>query len=744
MSTLTLRVPVSHPTLCLRPRACILMHSGSNSQVQVVCVPPSPTHGPPPDFLLKPAPSAAKYRNKRRLLQHVSPPPSSTLRHQSTPPSSFLQFFDTPSPIPKSASAFSLSSAIPSPPIDRPKRHARAFDKLPFTFAHSPSFPPTTAQVDVQDDPSSVYSDHDPIEEEPRYSSEGTLYDPANEEPSTQAKDPEQRLQEDSEHFTFLHSDPYASALILKYPSSHSQAPQTSPLSAWTSFLHRSPPPPSSSPRTRTSRNRSLSSASFSALKPKNPFKSIPNPFKNITIMPSSSSSSSNRPSSSRKAPEKVLPFTTQQIAELDRLMGNSKAAKGKVASQYAPGTHSSSSEKHYIAPYVPLNGSAPSGTRSFGRDGEHHPIGASTGMSKREVGVQGESIPYLRDENGVMWSGQEEMDEYQQLLDQAEARRRRKAAISHIDTRRSSEDSWKQFDPTASSVDSSSSSVLRSAGSGDVFDLGYDEAVMIPEGGAIKLSAVSTVGGLTKVSGPVTLGPSTRGVESFPAPQPTSTSNTKSGSSTPRPKGADRRIRPGTVPQPPSDPVDGRAAASQTSLGTIRPTLPLDQEGKMEFFGDAFAPPPAPAPQRSALPPLQPIQPSATWGQQAQPSPGFTPKSKLHRHSTSLAVGSANFFQNLVNAHSKGNDLPASPLSPTSPSYLAPLPHPDKYSGLRQASFSGPGGFAAKGSLRSPTFAPPPVPALPPKYVAENLKTVKKKSSGMGVAQMFKKLTKV
>ncbi|KAG8899692.1 hypothetical protein FRC01_010410, partial [Tulasnella sp. 417] len=398
---------------------------------------------------------------------------------------------------------------------------------------------------------------------------------------------------------------------------------------------------------------------------------------------------------------------------------------------------------KHYIAPYVPLNGSAPSGTRSFGRDGEHHPIGASTGMSKREVGVKGESIPYMRDENGVMWSGQEEMDEYQQLLDQAEARRRRKAAISHIDTRRSSEDSWKQFPPSASSVDSSSDSILRSAGSTEVFDLGYDDAVMIPEGGAVRLAAVSTVGGLTKVSGPVTLGHSTRGVESFPAPQPTST--TRSGPTTPRPRGADRRIRPGTTPQPAADPVDGRAGASQTSLGTIRPVLPLDQEGKMEFFGDAFAPPPAAAPQRSVLPPLQPIQPSATWGQQPQPSPVLGgPKSKLHRHSTSLAVGSANFFQSLVNAHGKGNDMPGSPLSPTSPSYLAPLPHPDKYSGIRQASFSGPGGFAAKGSLRSPTFAPPPVPALPPQYAAENLKALKKKSSGLNVAQMFKKLTKV
>ncbi|KIO29945.1 hypothetical protein M407DRAFT_242447 [Tulasnella calospora MUT 4182] len=163
-----------------------------------------------------------------------------------------------------------------------------------------------------------------------------------------------------------------------------------------------------------------------------------------------------------------------------------------------------------------------------------------------------------------------------------------------------------------------------------------------------------------------------------------------------------------------------------------------------MEFFSDAFAPPPSPAPPRNALPPLQPIQPTATWGQQPQPSPVSNPKSKLHRHSTSLAVGSANFFQSLVNAHSKGNGNDSSPLTPTSPSYLAPLPHPDKYSGIRQASFSGPGGFAAKGSLRSPTFAPPPVPALPPQYAAENLKALKKKSSGLNVAQMFKKLTKV
>ncbi|KAG9017639.1 hypothetical protein FRB90_000432, partial [Tulasnella sp. 427] len=561
------------------------------------------------------------------------------------------------------------------------------------------------------------------IEEEPKYS---TLFDPANEQPHTQAKAPEQDFQKDSEHFAFLRSDP--DSYIRKESITTAFLP-----------LSRSPPSPSLEP---PSRKRSLPSNPFAYLKRKasSTLKFIPNPFKNTML--GSSSSSSTRPSSSRKAPEKVLPFTTQQISELDRLMGNTKAAKGKVASQYAPGAQSSSSEKHYIAPYVPLNGSAPSGTRSFGRDGEHHPIGASTGTGQREVGVKGDSIPYMRDENGVMWSGQEELDEYQQLLNQAEARRRRKAAIGNIDTRRSSEDSWQQFPASASSVDSTSS-VLRSAGSTDVFDLGYDEAVMIPEGGAVRLAGFSTVGGLTKASGALTVAPSTRGVESFPAPQPTSAP--KSASNTPRPKGADRRIRPGTAPQPISDPVDGRAGASQTSLGTIRPVLPLDQEGKIEFFGDAFAPPPAPASQRSALPPLQPIQPTATWGQQPSPLPSpLTPKSKLHRHSTSLAVGSANFFQNLVNAQSKGNDVPPSPLSPTSPSYLAPLPHPDKYSGLRQASFSGPGGFAAKGSLRSPTFAPPPVPALPQKYVMENMKSIKKKSSGLNVAQMFKKLTKV
>ncbi|KAG8901874.1 hypothetical protein FRB99_005030 [Tulasnella sp. 403] len=607
-----------------------------HSQVQVVCIPSTDaTHGPSLHVLLNPVPATRRNRNRLRRSSHSplsSPTPpafparrSSACSHASsrvpcTPFSSFLNLIDTPSATRKTRSK-SLSLAPPSagPLAFSPSNRICQVFTFDPNFSFSTPAPPTN-------------SNHDQTKfEEPRASNDTTLV--------SEGHRLADELDEKDSSFAFLHSDPYAgtspsSDSAPKYTSNgRSLAPLQVPSK---SFFDVSPlPSPTSAvgPRKRssttsesaTSKRPPTSTSVVDKVKRLKRTFSFTNPLKQMSSSrPSSSGSASAR--RSHKPSEKVLPLSTGQISELDRMFGNTKAAKGKVPSSFAPGTHAPEPEKRYIAPYVPLNGSAPSGTRSFGRDGEMHPIGASLGTGAREVG-HGNALPYFR-----------------------------------------------------------------------------DETVMIPEGGGF--APVSTLGGLAK-AGIVSVPVSTRGVESFPSvpyPDPSSPG-------THRHRGAERR-RPVTAL---SSSKGANYMASVTSLGTVRPGLPLDKEGKMEYFADSFAPPPA---KQSFLPKAQPLH--VHTGGNVPPAPPS--KSRLHRHSTSVALGSTSFFANIVGS----NNTDSPPLTPVSPPYLAPMSGPNPYNGVRQSSFSG----VLPGWAKRPSTSG---------SLAE--KSVKKKGSGLNVAGMFKKL---
>ncbi|KAG8930082.1 hypothetical protein FRC02_004653 [Tulasnella sp. 418] len=427
----------------------------------------------------------------------------------------------------------------------------------------------------------------------------------------------------------------------------------------------------------------------------------------------SSSSSSSKTVKQSRKHNDKILPMNTSQIAELDRFMGNVDAAKGRKPSSYSAYSNVKPDEKKYIVPYVPLNGSAPSGTRSLGYDGAIHPMIPSNGTRVQELG-QGATVPYFRDENGTLWASQEEMDEYAALI---EASDKRKKVPRPLNT---TGEEWTRFSTTSSSAESRSPLSAASSRDGDTFDLNYDEAVMIPEGGAV--GKLPTYGRLASAPGMMPV--STRGVESFPIP---SGPLAEAGAVAPRPRGADRR-RP--LPPPMAEvPTSIAASTSKSSLGTIHPPpSPLDLQGKHEFLAESFAPSPRPSPTSPfRLPNATPMY--NTGPPVSDTSMQSTPKAR-HRHSTSLAINSAQFFANL-SAADKG-------MAPPSPAYMQPMGEPGTYNGIRQSSFSGPSSSSGGGNGG---FKGPSLMSLALRRPSTHEKDMKKKASSGRMAGMFKKL---
>ncbi len=389
-----------------------------------------------------------------------------------------------------------------------------------------------------------------------------------------------------------------------------------------------------------------------------------------------SSSSSAVTARKSRKVPERIRPFTTDQLAELDLFLGNTSAAKGKTPSSAGKAPHSK--DTIYVAPYIPLDESAPAGTRSFGRDGEMHPIGKNI-VSPRAIGT-GAALPF-RDEQGILWSSQEEIDEFEQLIPEEKQRRRQWLA-----SRRGSDESWKPFTPGTASSLGSTHSILRSNAS-EVFDLGYDEAVMIPEGGAVGLAKASTFGNFARTRDRSSAFQNTRGVESFPGPQIPALAIPPYHR---RPPGSRRR--------------SATTAETSTVVTPGRAAKPSDDEARIEYFANAFTPP---SPPSAFDPSINPFTLN-------RDSPAA-----LKRHSISLGMGSAKFLSNVL-----GSSSPASPLSPSSPSsYLAPMASPNGYTGIRQQSYSGPAGV-------HPSRALPIIPE----------KRVKSKGSGLTLSQMFKK----
>jgi len=677
---------------------------------QIVCVPAAPSDAPA-NFLLKPAPASKKYRNRKHPNHPSSPPAArrrtSYSRHPRTPLSpcsSFLNLVDTPS----TAGRHSPRSASTLPYLFTPSPHSstkvqgRAFDgsivlrsPLLHVVSDNTSNKTSTFQVSESTHSRRVHN----------YKSSG---------------------QQQEHNLHFLGSDPYAHLL----PTSPTRAPSftnvyKTPLSSKlvTSFFFDHSPPSSPAGRSPRSRNRSASSSQPNT--PNGARKrglSFTNPLRIPIIKMSSSqhtSSSSSHSSSnvsktptskkhSSKKSDKVLPFTTSQISEIDRLLGNSDAAKGKKPSNHSSHSHGPE-DKRYIAPYVPLGGSAPSGTRSLGRDGVPHPTSVGvTNLRERQV-AEGSSIPYFRDENGVLWSGQDEQDEYASLIPEERRRTKGRHSPQPLD--------WRKFSAAPSSIDSSHSPL--SAVSKDSFEVGYgsgqedfsyDEAVMIPEGGARNVYASTTLGGLSK-SG-TRLAVSTRGGESFPVPLDASIDPLSQGPVA-RPRGADRRRLPGHSTLPSSS-----ANSSSTSLG-IAPRVgaavnpPMDVDGKHEFFADAFHP----TPRQS------PVAPNYNFDFSALPKTPKTPMSgRLQRHSIS-----STFFSNLGHGN-VGNT------QSTAPGYLPPMGGPSAYTGIRQSSFSSP----LSPSAPTPAFLSQ-MPKLPTNSHERDLK--KKASKGV-LGSLWRKKT--
>ncbi|KAG8872234.1 hypothetical protein FRB97_007871 [Tulasnella sp. 331] len=680
---------------------------------QVVCVPPRQT-GASRNFLLTAAPSPNKYKTKRRLvlnndtsLRAPSSSSSSAPRrarstsnlanrsiHNATL-NSFINWVDSPPS--SSTTAYSLvpspaSLAAPSP-HENPKRQGRTFEFVPFSFPSTSSGSPRVQQLQA---------------EPPRNSSETTLVSPRSSHPPTAAP---------VELYSFLdHSPPPTlSAFATKIKNRVRSATTTSIPKSKTSFC--------------------LVNTSTTELdaKPKTPPRKNSNPFKNIMSshrqqqhhhlqLTSTSSSSSEHSSSSnttltdpsypthkssksRKAPEKLLPFTTDQIAQMDMLLGNVRAGKGKAPSAPAPPASTNPEDKVWKLPYVPLNGSAPSGTRSLGRDGEYYPppTCVAQGTTGREVG-RGNALPF-KDERGVLWSGQDEIDEYAHLLPEERERRRR---AKKVDT--NTANGWTHFPPPSAggesvcSLDSDGKSPLRHGSNASSFEVGYDEPVLIAE------QERRTVGQI--MNAPPVMMSTTRGGDAFPMPTtppaPPGLSSTSS-----RPRGGDRRKVANTTPP-------------LATAGAVQKNYAIDQAGRMEYFSDAFAP----------VSPTSVLPPSPMTG-----PPPVNSRSKLHRHSTSLAVGFASFA-----ASKQRTDPPSqqpqytatqvqyqAPMQPKAPGYLKPLATAagQVYNGIRQASFSS-----------GTPSTPPPMPAprdgsRPP---TTGSKAVKEKGSGLNLGGMFKK----
>ncbi|KAG9032375.1 hypothetical protein FRB95_001557 [Tulasnella sp. JGI-2019a] len=688
---------------------------------QVLCVPPCPT-GSTRDFLLKAAPSPNKYKNKRRLVLNnntslrAPPSPGRRTRSASTNSSvrprassvlqSFINWADSPPP----STGSPASLATPSPHVD-PKRQGRSFNFLPFSFA------PSSAQY-----PAPV-----PQSISPRNSSETTLVRP----------EPIQPLKKKGSYLAFLQADPYHSrtptsispfstptfiqgyavsrkpslaSIFQRQPHSffdHTPAPSPTALSSFASKIK--------------SRARSATTTSLPQIKQafncststiaSTPSKKFTNPLKNIMssahlhLQLSSSHSSSSGDSSSsnatlnncptksssksRKAPEKILPFTTDQIARMDLMLGDVRAGKGKAPA--AP-VSINPEDKVYKLPYVPLNGSAPSGTRSLGRDGEYHPppVCAAPGTSGREVG-RGNALPF-KDEGGILWSGQDEIDEYAHLLPEERERRRRAKKIDTVTA-----NGWMHFSPTSAGPESACSldsekSPARTGSNASSFEVGYDEPVLAAEQGSMTVGRV--------MNAPVMMS-NTRGGDAFPIPTIVTPPGLSSSSS--RLRGGDRR-KANTTAAPPANVAVQKGYA-------------IDQAGRVEYFSDAFAP--------------MPISPISTLPSSSIPSPPLSPRSKLHRHSTSLAMGFASFSKQREQAHPSYQAQQDQPSQQRGPGYLKPLATAagQVYNGIRQASFS-------SGMPSTPPPMPVTRPSRPPTTDPKELK--EKRSMTLG--GMFKK----